>query len=201
LGRADGYSFLSAEQLEHAVRERKIEAAQLEAVRELLSREDPAGIIQPPTREEVVLVAAYLHDRVGRAWVTLPAWRLIEQGHPSARAIWWHELQQLESYRLLRVRNPLGVPRPGPRYVQAHARASWEEARYWEAWARAEGEEIPARAFLHAHPLRTPRELREIVGQLRETWKIDVRHPAVIELRRAQQFYYVKHLTPEVLER
>ncbi|MBI4492757.1 MAG: hypothetical protein HY690_08210 [Chloroflexi bacterium] len=199
-GEAGGYTFLGPKQLERALSERRVGDAEIGRVLALFLQPDPAGVIPTPTREEVAHVVAYLCERVGRVWVSLSVWRLIEQGHPAARAIWWHEFQELESYRLLHVRNPLSVPRPSPRYVQAHARASWEEARYWEAWAAAGGEEISARAFIHAHPLRTPRELREIINQLRDVWKIEVGQPTVVELRRAQQFYHAKQLTSEVLE-
>lgn len=199
--RAGGYTFLGPEELERALRERGVGEAQIDRALALLSQPDPAGVIPTPTRQEVAHVAAYLHGRVGRAWVPLPVWRLIDQGHPAARAIWWHEFQQLESYRLLGVPNPLRVRRPGPRYVQAHARASWQEARYWQAWAAAEGEEIAAAAFLRAHPLRTSWELGEIISHLRDTWQIDVGESAVLELRRARQFYRAKQLAAEALER
>lgn len=199
--RTGGSTFLRPDELDRALRERGIEAAEIDRVLALLSQPDPGGVITTPTREEVAHVAVYLHDMVGRVWVPNRFWQWLQEAHPAARAIWRHELQELESYRLLSMRNPLRVSRGSANYWQAHASASWEEACYWVAWAAAEGDEIGAAAFLHAHPLRVPGELERIVSYLRDTWQIDVRKPAVLELRRAQRFYRIKQLTPEALGR
>ncbi|MBI4494283.1 MAG: hypothetical protein HY690_15965 [Chloroflexi bacterium] len=199
---AAGHAFLTLEQLRHALRERSITDAQIDRALAALSGPDLAGVLQPPTWAEVAHVAVYLHVLFGGIWIPSQFWRLIEEGHPAARAIYWHEFQELESYRLLRVSNPLQVKLGSARYWEAHARASWEEARYWEAWAAAEGEGIPAEAFLREHPIR--RELDEIprlLGGLQATWGIDVGRPSVLVLRRARQFYQAKQLTRGYIER
>ncbi|MBI4492917.1 MAG: hypothetical protein HY690_09010 [Chloroflexi bacterium] len=184
------------------MRERSITDAQIDRALAVLRGPDPAGFLRPPTREELALVAAYLHVRLGAAWIQNPFWRLIEHGHRAAWAIYCHESQELESYRLLGVRNPLLVKLGSERYWQAHARASWEEARYWEAWAAAEGQGIPAAAFLRAHPVRGARdtEMSRILQRLESTWRIDVGQPAVLQLRRAEQFYRGKQLTSREIE-
>ncbi|MBI4491628.1 MAG: hypothetical protein HY690_02410 [Chloroflexi bacterium] len=186
---------MPAEQLRRALRERSITNAQIDRALAVVSKPDPAGVLPPPAWEEVAYVAAYLHARLGNAWIQSQFWRLIEQGHPAARAIYWHESRELESYRLLGVRNPLRMELGRESYWKAHARASWEEARYWEAWAAAEGDEIPTRAFLRTHPLRHPREIEAVLFQLRAAWRIDAGQPSVVELRRASQFYRSKQLT------
>ncbi|MBI4492424.1 MAG: hypothetical protein HY690_06485 [Chloroflexi bacterium] len=129
------------------------------------------------------------------------AWTLIERGHPAARAIYWHVSQELEGYRLLGVRQPLDVRLDSKHYWQAHARACWEEARYWQAWAAAEEQEIPAAAFLRTHPLREPDEIEQVLDHLVATWRLALEQPSVVALMRARDFYREKELTRADVER
>lgn len=196
-----GYRFLPPRRLRQVLRDLAIEAPQLDRTLGVLSRPDPAGVVPTPTREQVAHVAAYLHRRVLGVRSQSPHWVLIERGHPAAQAVWWHEFQQLEDYRLLGVRNPLEAGYDSPAYWRAHARAAWEEAAYWERWAAADGEGILARTFLQANPLRDAEEVERILGVLVDTWAIDVEPSAVLESRRAEQFYRVKEFTERDVER
>jgi hypothetical protein len=200
--RSVGDAFLTSEQLQRALDRRAITAAQLQRALAVLMGDDPAGVIPVVNYEQVAHVAAYLHSRIGGAWVPNPFWILIERGHRAARAIFWHELQELYGYHLLGEQNPLTV-RPGSTfYWQAHAWASWQEAGYWEAWAATDGEDIPAEAFLQSHPLRDDfAELPRLLSELAVVWTIEVRSSPVVALRRARRFYQDKRLAGPEIER
>jgi hypothetical protein len=196
-----GYSFLTPEALQRALVERSIAEAQIDRALAVLSGPDPAGLLGLPTREQVEHVAAYMHGLLNQVWMPSPYWYLIERGHPAAQAIYWHESQELESYRLLGVRNPLEVSRPSDTYWQAHARGSWLEAQYWAAWAMAEGQPIPTEAFAQAHPMRAPEERQLIVLHLRNVWSVGVGESGMVALRAADRFYRDKLLTPGEIAR
>jgi hypothetical protein len=127
-------------------------------------------------------------------------WHLIEQGHPAARAIYWHEIQELETYRSLSVRNPLRLRPLSASYWKAHAYASWAEAQYWAGWAAAEGRTIGAEAMLHAHPIRGSDERQRIVTTLRELWQVEVVEPPIMQLNAARRFYAEKELTRQEID-
>jgi hypothetical protein len=198
-----GHTFLTPEELRRALSERSVTDAQLERALAALSGTDPAGLLEPPTPEQVGHVAIYLHARVGPVWVANPAWVLLERGHPAARAIFWHELQELEAYRRLGVQNPLALPPRDSFYWMAHAWGAWGEAQYWAAWAAAETNEIAAAAFLRAHPLRraTVEEVPAILAALQQQWGIDIGTSDVVALRQAEHFYGTKELTRRDVER
>ncbi|MBI3977173.1 MAG: hypothetical protein HY331_03210 [Chloroflexi bacterium] len=169
----------------------------------ILSESDPVGVLRPPTREEVAHVAVYLHVRRGRIWIPNPVWRLIVLDHPAARALYYHEIEELEGFRHLGVRNPQRVRLGSDRYWEAHARASWEKSRYWAAWAAHDGAQISAEAFLLAHPLRAELadELERILGALKTRWKMDIRRASVLELEQARRYYRDKELVRPDTER
>jgi hypothetical protein len=195
-------TFLSPAELERVLDAWDIDRDAIERVHALLGEPDPAGIAPVPSWGQVAHVAVYLHRGVAGARFPHWTWMLMERGHPAARALWWHEVQELECYWRIGVRSPLQVEQETSEiYWQAHAWACWQEAHYWQAWGAAEARTITREAFAWANPMRQPRELREIVAFLRETWQIDARQPPVLELRRAGAFYRDKQLTPQQVER
>ena len=160
-----------------------------------LAGPDPAGVLPMPTSEQVSLVAAYMTRLAGRFVLQSPYWALIERGEPVARAIFWHELQELEAYRRLGARDPLTLPPDSAEYWQAHAWASWKEAEYWAAWAQAEGEDIAPAAFLLAHPrARDELERDAILNELSRSWGVAIGPPTSLQLQQAQTFYRRKGL-------
>ncbi|MBI4492420.1 MAG: hypothetical protein HY690_06465 [Chloroflexi bacterium] len=199
---AAGHSFLRPQELRRALRERSIAETQIDRALAVLAGLDRAGVIRSVAWEEAAHVAVYLHVKRDRNWIPSWTWTLIERGHPAARALWWHEVQELEAYRLLGVPNPLRLSRRGTTYWQAHAWASWQEARYWQAWAAAEGEGIPAEAFLLAHLVRNEQgEIPRLVSELETSWGIGTGPASIMVLRRAEQFYRDKELTGQDIER
>ena len=191
-----GYDVLSSDELNRALRTRGVSPDEIERAVQVLSAPDPAGIVPAPTHEQVGQVAAYMARLIDRVRVRSPYWRLIEQGDPAARAIFWHELQEIQAYRQFGITNPFDVRPRSADYWRAHAWACWEEARYWSAWARTEGQDISPEAFLLAHPgrVRAQSELPRIRRELRRTWSVTVRSPGVVRLQRADAFYQQKGL-------
>lgn len=97
----------------------------------------------------------------------------------------------------LGVQVPAEIDRMGELFLKAHALASWKEAEYWEAWARAEGEVVSQQAFLFGHPWRAYREL-EAVAKLLRTVGVEVHRPSGRELAEAERFYAGKGVTRQV---
>jgi hypothetical protein len=126
----------------------------------------------------------------------------MERHHPATRAIWWHERQELDAYTRLDVSDPLRLAHDEERlFWQASARASWEEARYWTAWALSEGQAVSAAAFLLTNPMRPLREVPKMISILQQAWHIDVVQAPMLELSQARAFYRAKELTPEDVDR
>lgn len=164
---------------------------------------DPAGVLVAVSREDVEFVAAYLHTRIRQIWFPMTEWVLIVREHPAARAVFLHELRELEAYRLLGVGRPLQIKRPGPTYFKAHSWACWQEALYWEEWARTEGISIPATAFLDAHPIRSEDPKARGAGRevLEIEWRVALPAATNVELERARGFYARYEMTHAGRER
>ncbi len=193
-----GHGFVYGDDLERELASRGVSQQEADHAADVLSGPDPGGVIPhyAVSRDEVANVAAYMHVVQGRFVNADPVWYAIAGGHPAARALYWHEYQELMAYGTLGVRAPLYVIRPGPGYWRAHAKACWEEAGYWEAWARALGTEISAAAFLFANPLRED-DLPDVLGLLLSTWSVALPACTLVELDRGRAFYRQMRLSRE----
>jgi hypothetical protein len=154
----------------------------------VLSSPDPAGLLQTVTRADVERVARHMNPVRGGLTYLSPHWGRIVQGHAAARAIYYHELQEIEALVESGIRDLENLDRASPEFQKAHALATWREAQYWERWAAAEQESISAPAFLFGHPWRDPRELAAIAEDLRDSG-VELRAPQRVELSKARQFY------------
>lgn len=182
---------------------RIVDPEEIGSVWEMLNQRDPAGVLFDVERAVVEAVAIYLQGRAAGMWLPAPEWGLIVGGHPAARAVFLHERAELDTYGALGIRQPLRVRRPGPTYAKADALAAWQEAEYWEAWAGAKGEVIPASGFLEAHPLlaEQPDAIRRRLDLLATVWRVAIRPASSLELEQARRFYALQELTPAGIER
>jgi hypothetical protein len=160
----------------------------------VLSSSDPAGLLPAVTRADVERVATHMNPVRGGLTYLSPHWGRIVHGHAAAKAIYYHELQEIEALVRSGVRDLENLDRASPEFQHAHALATWRESHYWERWAAAEGESIPAGAFLFAHPWRDPRELAAIALELQDSG-VEISPPARVELNRARQFYASKGIS------
>ncbi len=190
--------FLDPGELEQLLAARRVDEREIESAAVHLAEPDPAVVIprSAVTRDQIAHVAAYLHVPSGLAVVPDPIWNALAQGHPASRAMYWHEYQELSAYGSLGIGNPFELDRLGAAYWSAHAMACWEEAQYWDAWARSQREDLGAPAFFRAHPLRE-REIRALESYLEVPWGISLVRSAAEEERRARTFYAAKQLSRE----
>jgi hypothetical protein len=187
------------QELKHQLDRRGIDEDEIHRAVAVLGAPDPAGMLEPPTRDEVSFVAIYMNPVAAEIVYHSPLWREIFQGHPAAKAIYWHEWKELEALAQMGIVDPLLVRRPSRIYLQAHALACYEEAVYWEAWSLQEETLTPWPAFLRVNPLRTESETLLVVSQLDSRWKVNVSDVGGDELERARMFYRAKSFTREGL--
>ncbi len=194
---AEGYGFLRGEELDRILADRRVPKDEIRQAVEALSGPDPAGVIPASavTYDVVANIAAYLHLVQGRYVLADPVWNALVTVHPAARAIFWHEYQELHAYRSLGITDPLRVDRLEETYWRAHAKASWEEALYWFAWADVEEVDASAEAFFLATPLRVTADIRRARATLESFWGIRLKQPDAVELAKAREFYAAKHLS------
>jgi hypothetical protein len=189
-----GYTTATLQELEALAATRSIPDAEINAVLDLLASDDPAGMLENPSREEVLRVAVHMNPRVAGRTLHAPVWARMTEGHPATRAIFYHEQEEVAAFARLGVADPGLVLRTDPRYWSAHAMACWREAAYWQAWSGAEGASIPAPAFLMGHPLRDEVERLLVRSLLLQDWGVDVPLPDPVELASATRFYDAKRV-------